>query len=77
MKHFLDNVEIMKINKGSKSLLISKYGETMSFHLSGDPDGAIKHESKYCSPNTVADICMNKMGFDLTSDEVVKISDFC
>lgn len=73
LKDFLDNVRILKKGK----LIVSVYNDTVHFHVSGRPQDAVKRECEYCSPNAVADICINLLGVDLTSDEVVEISNFC
>ena len=77
LKTFLDDVELMKLTVDGRSLIVARCNDIVSFHISGDPDNAVKHEAEYCSPNAVADICMNRLEFQLTSEQVVRISNFC
>lgn len=77
LKSFLDDLNILKIERGSKTLIVAKSENVVSFHLAGQPENAVKHDAEYCSPNTIADICMNQLSFPLLSEEVVRISNFC
>lgn len=72
LKDFLDNVRIMKLKK----LIIVQYGHVISFHVSGKPEDYKKIYSGLCSPNTVAEICFDYFKLDLSSDEIVKISNW-
>lgn len=74
---FLENMQILftKVN-GRQKLIVTKYGPDVSFHIAGQAENAILHTAEFCSPNTVAAI-VARLGFELSSEEVVKISNAC
>lgn len=77
LKAWLEGVELLSIRKGERKLLVSKYEGQVSFAEAGKPEGGVKRDADFCSPNAIAQICIERLGFELSSEEVVKISNFC
>jgi YbbR domain-containing protein len=73
LNKFLEEVEIKIITKDGRRLMISKFKGEVTFYISGKPNNVKRIDPEYCSPNLVADICMNHFSFPLTSEEVVEI----
>lgn len=77
LKEFLDDLEVFKVERGSRTLIVAKSNDIVTFHISGEPENAVRREAEYCSPDAVAEICMNRLVFPLLAEEVVEISNFC
>lgn len=73
LKNFLDNCRILK----KKNLIICEFQGVVTFHVAHHPENAVKRDAEFCSPNAVAEICIEKLGVELTSSEVIEISNFC
>lgn len=76
LKEFLDELEVKQFYTENATLVVSKFRGEIVFQISGNPANNRRVDAEHCSPNTVADICINQLDFPLTSRKVVEISNW-
>lgn len=74
---FLREVRITTLETENKvKLVVSQFKNEITLHVSGNVSRVVRLEAEYASPNTIARETCHTLGVELTSDQIVAISNW-